>query len=231
MRSITAPTGSRRSVFNIRPPQGATDNDALQCRKRRRRQTKKSPARHWLIAVFLAPQDAWCKCGVLEGFSGFFHHFRFSITFGVLYFAQNGAVPTALARGRTPRHPIPAGKSVSLFLHVQALTCTRKAVKLHSAQPVIMVPTPSSVSSSMSSECCCRPSIMCVAFTPCARQRVQHSTLHAYSNHGEQENADRQGLPFRKARCLHQAMRVYAAVARAMHAAHLQGQVLTFLRS
>ena len=36
---------------------------------------------------------------------------------------------------------------------------------------------PSSVSISMSRECCCRPSMMCVAVTPCARHRVQHSTL------------------------------------------------------
>jgi hypothetical protein len=41
--------------------------------------------------------------------------------------------------------------------------------------------SPSSVSISMRSECCCRPSMMCVAFTPCAKHRVQHSTLHGAS--------------------------------------------------
>ena len=44
-------------------------------------------------------------------------------------------------------------------------------------QPVIMVPTPSSVSSSISSECGCRPSMMCVALTPWLSERTQQSIL------------------------------------------------------
>ena len=42
-------------------------------------------------------------------------------------------------------------------------------------QPVIIVPTPESVSSSMSSECGCRPSMMCVALTPWLSDRTQQS--------------------------------------------------------
>ncbi len=43
--------------------------------------------------------------------------------------------------------------------------------------PVIIVPTPSSVSSSMSKEWFCRPSIICVVCTPCAMHLTQQSTL------------------------------------------------------
>lgn len=46
----------------------------------------------------------------------------------------------------------------------------------HCPQPVIMVPTPSSVSSSISSECGWRPSMMCVALTPWLSDRMQQST-------------------------------------------------------
>lgn len=44
------------------------------------------------------------------------------------------------------------------------------------AQPVIMVPTPSSVRSSISSECGWRPSMMWVALTPWLSDRMQQST-------------------------------------------------------
>jgi len=59
--------------------------------------------------------------------------------------------------------------------------CHTRAARLW--LPTIMVPTPSSVSSSMSSECGCLPSMMCVARTPWARHRIQHSTCAHKSDH------------------------------------------------
>lgn len=47
------------------------------------------------------------------------------------------------------------------------------------SQPVIMVPTPSSVSSSIRIECRARPSMMWAAPIPCARHRTQHSICGA----------------------------------------------------
>ena len=77
--------------------------------------------------------------------------------------------PLATKRGLSPLH----GHSVRI-------TTLRTHLNPHSLSvlelPTIMVPTPSSVSSSMSSECGWRPSMICVARTPCARHRMQHST-------------------------------------------------------
>lgn len=64
---------------------------------------------------------------------------------------------------------------------VEGLDGNESATRAHQLpQPVIMVPTPSSVSSSISSECGWRPSMMCVALTPWLSDRMQQSTCGAW---------------------------------------------------